>query len=67
MAGTRLLDADPLGAVGDGNPGATNVLKAGGWKLGVAALFVWWTYAPPVLPIFIDPTNGTVGLPAIGM
>ena len=35
--------------------------------LGVAALFVWWTYAPPVLPIFIDPTNGTVGLPAIGM
>ena len=35
--------------------------------LGVAALFVWWTYAPPVLPLFIDPTNGTVGLPAIGM
>lgn len=35
--------------------------------LGIAALFVWWTYAPPVLPIFIDPTNGTVGLPAIGM
>ena len=35
--------------------------------LGVAALFVWWTYAPPVLPIFIDPTNGTVGLPAIGV
>lgn len=31
--------------------------------LGVWALFVWWTYDPPVLPIFTDPANGTVGLP----
>ena len=34
--------------------------------LGVWALFVWWTYDPPVLPIFIDPTNGTTGLPVNG-
>jgi glycerol-3-phosphate acyltransferase PlsY len=27
-----------LREVGDGNPGATNALKAGGWKLGLAAL-----------------------------
>jgi acyl phosphate:glycerol-3-phosphate acyltransferase len=26
--------------VGDGNPGATNALKAGGWKLGIAALML---------------------------
>lgn len=32
--------------------------------LGVWGLFLWWTFDPPVLPIFIDPTNGTVGLPA---
>lgn len=34
--------------------------------LGVWGLFLWWTFDPPVLPIFIDPTNGTVGLPAAG-
>lgn len=34
--------------------------------LGVWALFVWWTYVPPVLPIFVDPTTGTVGLPVPG-
>ena len=34
--------------------------------LGVWALFVWWTYDPPVLPVFIDPTNGTTGLPVNG-
>lgn len=34
--------------------------------LGVWALFVWWTYDPPVLPLFIDPTTGTVGLPVAG-
>ena len=34
--------------------------------LAVWALFVWWTYDPPVLPIFIDPTNGTTGLPVPG-
>lgn len=26
------------------------------------ALFVWWTYDPPALPIFTDPTDGTRGL-----
>lgn len=34
--------------------------------LGVWALFVWWTYDPPMLPIFTDPANGTVGLPLNG-
>lgn len=34
--------------------------------LGAWGLFLWWTFDPPVLPIFIDPTNGTVGLPAAG-
>ena len=34
--------------------------------LGIWALFVWWTYDPPLLPIFTDPTNGTVGLPITG-
>ena len=34
--------------------------------LGIWALFVWWTYDPPVLPLFIDPTTGTVGLPVAG-
>lgn len=34
--------------------------------LGVWGLFLWWTFDPPVLPIFIDPTNGAVGLPAAG-
>src|SRR5450432_3705336 len=29
-----------LRTVGDGNPGATNVLKAGGWKLGLLALLL---------------------------
>jgi len=27
-------------AVGDGNPGATNALKAGGWKVGMAAFLL---------------------------
>ena len=30
--------------------------------LGIWALFVWWTYDPPQLPVFIDPTDGTRGL-----
>ena len=34
--------------------------------LGIWALFVWWTYDPPLLPIFTDPTNGAAGLPITG-
>ena len=30
--------------------------------LGVWALFLWWTYAPPALPVFTDPTDGTRGV-----
>ena len=28
-----------------------------------AVLFAWWTFAPPQLPIFIDPLSGAAGLP----
>lgn len=30
--------------------------------LGVWALMVWWTYAPPLLPVFTDPVDGSVGI-----
>lgn len=30
--------------------------------LGVWALMVWWTYMPPLLPVFIDPVDGTAGV-----
>ena len=29
----------------------------------VAGLFAWWTFAPPQLPVFVDPVSGTAGLP----
>ena len=29
--------------------------------LALAALFVWWTFAPPVLPLFTDPVSGLRG------
>jgi glycerol-3-phosphate acyltransferase PlsY len=35
----KLAGGDPR-RVGDGNPGATNALKAGGWKLGLAVLML---------------------------
>lgn len=31
--------------------------------VAVAAVFVLWTAAPPELPLFVDPTNGSRGLP----
>ncbi len=31
--------------------------------LAAAAAFVLWTAAPPDLPLFVDPTNGSRGLP----
>lgn len=31
--------------------------------LAVAVAFVLWTAAPPDLPVFTDPTNGTRGIP----
>lgn len=39
-----------------------------GWQVGavlvllvLAALFVYWTFAPPSLPLFVDPTTGLAG------
>ena len=29
--------------------------------LAVTALFLWWTYRPPQLPLFTDPVTGQVG------
>lgn len=36
----RLALKTDVRAVGDGNPGAANVMKAGGWKLGVLAVIL---------------------------
>lgn len=43
-------------------------LRAAGWQilgtlvlLGAAALFVWWTFAPPQLPLFVDPSTALTG------
>ena len=32
-------------------------------QVGIAALFAVWTASPPDLPLFVDPTNGTRGVP----
>lgn len=37
---SRWLAGADVRSVGDGNPGATNALKAGGWKVGLAALML---------------------------
>ncbi len=37
---TRWFGHADVRAVGDGNPGATNALKAGGWRVGLAALML---------------------------
>ena len=34
--------------------------------LGIWVLAVWWTYDPPLLPLFIDPISGTTGIPPLG-
>ena len=31
--------------------------------LAVWGLAIWWTYAPPQLPLFVDPTDGSRGIP----
>lgn len=31
--------------------------------LALAALFVWWTFQPPQLPVFVDPATSVAGLP----
>lgn len=37
---TRLFVSRDVRAVGDGNPGATNAWKAGGWQVGIAAILL---------------------------
>ncbi len=37
---TRLTTGHDVRAVGDKNPGATNALRAGGWRVGLAALLL---------------------------
>ena len=32
-------------------------------QIAIAALFAVWTASPPELPLFVDPTNGTRGIP----
>lgn len=34
--------------------------------LGIWVLAVWWTYDPPLLPLFIDPVSGMTGIPPLG-
>ncbi len=29
---------------------------------GGVGLAIWWTYAPPQLPLFVDPTDGSRGI-----
>lgn len=31
--------------------------------VGLAVLFAGWTFAPPPLPLFVDPTTGLAGVP----
>lgn len=35
---------------------------AGAVLVGVTALFIWWTFAPPQLPLFVDPVTGAAGV-----
>ena len=32
-------------------------------QIAIAALFAVWTASPPELPLFVDPANGTRGIP----
>ena len=34
---------------------------SGAVLLVVTALFIWWTFAPPQLPLFVDPATGLTG------
>ena len=51
----RLHGQRRFGAVGWQALGAAFLLAA-------AALFAWWTFAPPQLPLFVDPVTGTSGV-----
>lgn len=44
-----------------GLDGALWQLAAAAALLGTAVIFVWWTFAPPELPLFADPLTGITG------
>lgn len=48
--GKRFYDVDPR-ALADGNPGAANAFRAGGWRLGVAVLLL--DFFKALLPVAI--------------
>jgi glycerol-3-phosphate acyltransferase PlsY len=55
LLGSRFSHRD-IRAVGDGNPGAANVWKACGWKIGVLAMVL--DMSKGVLPVFLARTTG---------
>lgn len=58
----RLLAREDIRQFGDGNPGATNALKAGGWQAGILALIldVLKGALPVGLAYFVWGVRGTV-------
>ena len=52
----RLFARRDIRTVGDGNPGAANVWKAGGWKVGVLATAL--DVSKGALPVFFARTTG---------
>lgn len=74
---SRLAGKD-VRAVGDGNPGATNALKAGGWKVGLAAFLldvskaaapvglayqIWGWHGWEIVPVALAPLLGSAFSP----
>lgn len=74
---TRLFGKDAR-SVGDGNPGATNALKAGGWYVGLIAFLldvskaaapvglayqIWEWHGWEIIPIALAPLFGSVFSP----
>lgn len=74
---SRLVGKD-VRAVGDGNPGATNALKAGGWKVGLAAFLLdvskaaapvglayqtWGWRGWEIVPVALAPLLGSIFSP----
>lgn len=79
--GRALLRGQDVRAYGDGNPGATNALRAGGWQLGLIVLLldvskaaapVGYAYRNlglqgwEILPIALAPTLGHAFSPFLG-
>lgn len=77
----KLMTHTDIRAVGDGNPGATNALRAGGWRVGLAALLldiskaafpvglayvIWQMRGLPMFLIAIAPTLGHIFSPLLG-